>query len=59
MRRTSPAIPAVTDEPNFISVFPIADPTFAVKFWVTWGARYFWGCAIQITIFWNKGKWTF
>jgi len=29
----SPANPTATEEPNFIST-PIADPTFAVKFWV-------------------------
>src|SRR6218665_3899557 len=31
MRHTNPANPTATEEPNFISA-PIADPTFAVKF---------------------------
>ena len=33
MRHTSSANTTATEEPNFISA-PIADPTFAVKFWV-------------------------
>jgi len=33
MRHTSPANSTATEEPNFISA-SIADPTFAVKFWV-------------------------
>src|SRR6218665_2736051 len=31
MRHMSPANPTATEEPNFVSA-PIADPTFAVKF---------------------------
>jgi len=38
VRHMSPANPTATEEPNFISA-PIADPTFAVKFWVWFRAE--------------------